>query len=256
MKLVIKVGSSILSGENGGLKPAAVEALVAQLAKLHKEGHGVVLVSSGAIAAGIGRLGLTERPKDLKHKQAAAAVGQLALMEAYESSFSKFGIVPAQLLLTRDDLTHKERTENARNTLSVLLQMKTVPIINENDSVATEEIQFGDNDSLSAHVAITIKADKLVLLSDVDGFHEMDGQGKLSAKLIYEIPKITAELEKQVAQENHSKLSAGGMAAKLTAAKKATAAGIETWIASGRNPEILLKILAGEQKVATRFLPH
>lgn len=255
MKLVIKVGTSTISNEKG-LDAASIERLVTQLAALHKTGHQVVLVSSGAIAAGVAHLGFSEKPKDLKMKQAAAAVGQLALMEAYENAFSKYNIIPAQLLLTRDDLTHKERTENARHTLQTLLELKTIPIINENDSVATEEIKFGDNDALSAYVAITIGADKLVLLSDVDGLLELGKNGKLTDKLIFEVPKVTAALEKQVVKENGSKLSSGGMAAKLAAAKKATASGVETWIGSGQNPELLMKIVAGAPRVATRFLAH
>jgi glutamate 5-kinase len=177
-------------------------------------------------------------------------------MEAYESAFSQFKITPAQLLLTRDDLTHKERTDNARNTLLILLKLKTIPIINENDSVATEEIKFGDNDSLSAYVAITVGADKLILLSDVQGFLKIGRGGKLTSELIHEVPKITAAFEKQVSKESSSKLSTGGMQAKWAAAKRATAHGVETWIASGRNPTVLTDILAGVFGVGTRFRAH
>jgi glutamate 5-kinase len=253
MKLVVKVGTAILSKKKGGLNAASLKALVAQLAALHKKKHQVVLVSSGAIAAGVGRLRLSGKPKDLGLKQATAAVGQLTLMEAYESAFKKYRITPAQILLTRDDLTHKERTQNARKTLDVLLKLKTIPIINENDTVATEEIKFGDNDSLSAFVADTVKADKLILLSDVDGLFELDKKGNVTKKQIYKVSNVAA-VEKQVSKVNGSKLSTGGMAAKLMAAKRATAAGIETWIASGRKPNILSKILSGVPNVATRFL--
>ncbi len=253
MRLIIKVGTAILSKKQGGLNAASVKALVAQLASLHKRGHSVVLVSSGAIAAGVGRLKLSGKPKQLGLKQAVAAVGQLALMEAYERAFKKFRITPAQVLLTRDDLTHKERTQNARETLQTLLALKTIPIINENDTVATEEIKFGDNDSLSAFVAITLKADKLILLSDVDGLFELDKTGRITKKQIFKVTNVTA-VEKQVSHVNGSKLSTGGMAAKLMAAKRATSAGIETWIASGRKPNILAKILAGTPHAATRFV--
>jgi glutamate 5-kinase len=246
------VGTAILSKKNGGLNNASVKNLVAQLAALHKNGHDVVLVSSGAIAAGVGRLHLSGKPKDLGLKQAAAAVGQLALMEAYESAFKRFRITPAQVLLTRDDLTHRERYQNARKTLNVLLNLRTVPIINENDTVATEEIKFGDNDSLSAFVAVTLKAHKLILLSDVDGLFELGKNGELTDRQIYHVRDV-ARVEKQVSKTKGSKLSTGGMAAKLMAAKRATSAGVETWIGSGRKPNILAKILAGAPNVATRF---
>jgi glutamate 5-kinase len=234
MKLVIKVGTAILSKKNGGLNNASVKNLVAQLAALHKNGHDVVLVSSGAIAAGVGRLHLSGKPKDLGLKQAAAAVGQLALMEAYESAFKRFRITPAQVLLTRDDLTHRERYQNARKTLNVLLNLRTVPIINENDTVATEEIKFGDNDSLSAFVAVTLKAHKLILLSDVPGVFEQDTHGHLTKKIIPVVRHISPAMVRRASRASGSKMSVGGIVTKFLAAKAATAAGIETWIASLR----------------------
>lgn len=253
MRIVVKVGSAVLSKLDGGLDQDSVHRIAAQLAGAHKKNHQVILVSSGAIAAGVGRLSLGDKPKELALKQAAAAVGQLALMEAYEKAFSRFGIIPAQLLLTRDDLTHRAQWLNVRHTLLELLKLRVIPIINENDSVATEEIRFGDNDLLSAILATKVEADRLILLSDVDGLFQLDKNGRLSDTLITTVPKVTAKFEKQASIQRGSKLSSGGMIAKITAAKLATSKGIETWIGSGRKPDVVTRILTGQTGFATRF---
>lgn len=254
MRIVVKTGSAILSKASGGLDHEAVARITAPLARAHKDGHQIVIVSSGAIAAGVGRLGWTERPTDLRMKQAAAAVGQLALMKAYEDAFSKDRITPAQMLLTRDDLNHRQRYLNVRNTLLHLLELKTVPIINENDCVSTDEIQFGDNDTLSAAVATKIGADRLILLSDVKGLYEQDEDGKLTNRVIPVVERVTPEMEKRALKSKGSKMSVGGIITKLTAAKMATAAGVETWLASGYEPQALESIISGRLDHGTRFL--
>lgn len=261
MRFVIKSGSAILSKSSGGaaspaggLDPDAVRRLAAQLIKLHRAGHDVILVSSGAIAAGVGRLGLKERPVDLRVKQATAAVGQLVLMKTYEDAFAQANIIPAQILLTREDLTNRERYLNIRNTFLHLLSLRIIPIVNENDTVSTAEIQFGDNDSLSAIVATKVEADRLILLSDVPGFYRSDSEGQLTQDIIPVIEKITPEMEKNVSRSSGSKMSVGGMATKLQAAKMATAAGIETWIGSGSDDRVLEKMLSGEPNAGTKFV--
>ena len=212
-------------------------------------------MSSGAIAAGVGRLRLKERPSNLHMKQAVAAVGQLALMKAYEEAFSLDFITPAQILLTRDDLMNGDRYLNVRHTLLRLLALKTIPIINENDSVSTEEIQVGDNDTLSALVAVKIEADKLILLSDVPGYFKLDSKGRLTKEILTEVEHITPQMEKKASHTSGTQLSVGGIATKLRAAKMATSAGIETWIASGFEPDILKRIMRKAPGAGTCFLP-
>lgn len=254
MRLVVKSGSAILSKSSGGLNEDAVAGLAAQLIKLHRAGHEVILVTSGAIAAGVGRLSLTERPADLRVKQAAAAIGQLSLMRAYEKAFAQAGLIPAQILLTREDLANRQRYLNIRNTFLHLLALKAIPIVNENDTVSTDEIQFGDNDTLSAIVATKVEADKLILLSDVPGFYRSDDGGQLTQEIIPEIEKITPEMEKLASKASGSKLSVGGISTKLAAARMATAAGIETWIGSGYDSDVLEKIMTGAPNAGTRFV--
>jgi glutamate 5-kinase len=254
MRIVVKSGSAILSKSGGGLDADAVRRLTSQLVKLHQAGHEVILVSSGAIAAGVSRLGMAERPVDLRVKQAAAAVGQLALMRSYEDAFQKSGIIPAQILLTREDLANRERYLNIRNTFLHLLSIRSLPIVNENDTVSTEEIQFGDNDTLSAIVATKVDADRLILLSDVPGFYKADADGQLTQEIIPIIEKITADIEKNTSKTSGSKMSVGGMASKIRAAKMATSAGIETWIGSGYDAEVLEKIMANAPNAGTRFI--
>jgi glutamate 5-kinase len=254
MRLVIKTGSATLSNTHGGLNPTAVARIAKQLAAAHQAGHEVIVVSSGAIAAGIGRLRLRERPRDLQLKQATAAVGQVALMKAYDQTLGRFGIVPAQLLLTRDDLMNRERTLNVRHTLLQLLAYKIIPIINENDSVSTEEIKFGDNDALSALVATKVGADKLILLSDVPGLYEQDENGRLTNRVIATVERVTTSMEKKASAHKGSHLSVGGIVTKLLAAKRATQAGIETWIGSGTAADTVSRILRNEPHAGTRFL--
>lgn len=253
MRLVIKTGSAILSKAKGGLDRVAVQRIAAQLSNAQKKGHQVILVTSGAIAAGVARLGWSDRPKELRHKQAAAAVGQLALMEAYEVALSKYKITPAQLLLTREDLVDPRRYGNISNTLLDLLALRTIPIINENDSVSTAEIRFGDNDTLAAVVATKVKADKLILLSDVPGMFEQDNHGGLTKWVIADVPRVTSAMERQANRATGSKMSVGGIVTKLRAAKIATSAGVETWLASGYNPHAVLNILQRKAGAGTRF---
>lgn len=256
MRWVIKVGSAVISKGDGSLDRSGIERIGLQVSRLRNAGHEVILVSSGAIAAGIGRLGWKERPKDLRLKQTAAAVGQLALLEAYEEVFSKEGVTPAQILLTREDLLHRERYLNIRNTLMNLLSFRTIPIINENDSVSTDEIQFGDNDNLSAVVATKVEADRLILLSNVPGLYEKGFEKTDNKVIVPVVTNITSDMEQAASKVSGSKHSVGGMAAKLQAAKMATAAGIETWIASGAAPNIVERIQNGDSSAGTKFIPR
>jgi len=249
--LVVKVGTAILSRAEGGLNRPRIRQLAEELAVLQSKGHHVVLVTSGAIGAGMDRFGWKTRPTELRDKQAAAAVGQVALMEAYESAFGAFNIAVGQMLLTRTDLEDRARYLNARNTLAALLERNVVPIINENDTVATEEIQFGDNDQLAAQVAVKVEADTLFLLTDVDGL--LEGFGR-EAKLLPEVFQITPEIESLVKGGAGSKKSVGGMGSKITAAKMAMASGVEVWIASGRRAGVIRDILEGKG-LGTRFQP-
>lgn len=253
MRIVVKTGSAILSKKDGGLDPQAVQRIASQLSQAHKAGHEIVVVSSGAIAGGVARLGWKDRPTELALKQAAASIGQVALMEAYERSLSADGILPAQILLTRDDLLKRERYLNIRTTLLQLLSLRVIPIINENDTVSTEEIQFGDNDTLSATVAIKVEADKLILLSDVPGLFEQDADGKLTSNVIRVVEKVTPAMEKAALRTTGSKMSVGGIVTKLSAAKMSAAAGVETWLASGYEPDSILRVIAGDVSVGTRF---
>jgi len=253
MRWVIKVGSGVISTANGVLDRDAIKRLASQLIGLHQQDNQVILVSSGAIAAGVGRLGLTERPTDLRMKQSAAAVGQLALLKAYEEYFSEAQIIPAQILLTREDLLDRDRYFNIRNTLMNLLALRTIPIINENDSVSVEEIQFGDNDTLAAIVAVKVGADRLILLSNVPGLYQF-GTEEDGKKIVSVVHQVTAEMEMKASKKIGSKLSVGGIVSKLRAAKMAASAGIETWIASGHESNTLERILRGEEGVGTRFV--
>lgn len=254
MRLVVKVGSAVLSETNGALNKSTLGQIVGQLHQVRERGHEVLLVSSGAIAAGTERLNKGKITNDLRLKQAAAAVGQLALMEAYENALSKYEIIPAQVLLTREDLNHHERYLNIRNTLLKLLSLNVIPIINENDCVSTEEIQVGDNDTLSAIVAAKVEADKLIILSNVGGLHDLDESGNITDKIISDVETITTSLEKKATKTKGASHTVGGMVTKIRAAKMATSAGIETWIASGHRENILIEILDGVPNVGTRFI--
>jgi glutamate 5-kinase len=254
MRVVIKVGTSTLAHATGHLNIRRVEQLCRVLSDLKNQGHEVILVSSGAIGMGVGKLSLKERPTDIPTKQAAAAVGQCELMYTYDKLFAEYNHTVAQILLTGSDFRHEDRYNNFRNTMSRLLELEVLPIINENDTIATEEIKVGDNDTLSAMVAVNIEADLLILLSDIDGLYTADPHKDPNAKLIHTVPKLTPEIM-ALGGGRGSALGTGGMMTKLRAAERVTAAGIEMVIANGDHPEILYDILEGEP-VGTRFLPR
>lgn len=252
-RVVIKVGSGLIASPGAGLDQTRIAALADELAGLASEQKEIVLVSSGAIAAGVARLGLS-RPRSIPEKQAAAAAGQSALMWHYEQAFARHGVKVAQVLLTQEDISHRSRYLNARNTLLALLRFGVLPIVNENDTVAVEEIKVGDNDNLSALVAHLIDADLLVLLTDMDGLYTGDPGRDPGAKRIEIVESVTDEL-RQLVWEKAEGLSVGGMLTKLEAAQKATASGIPMVIASGREPGTLRRLFKGEP-VGTYFLPR
>ncbi len=244
-RLVIKIGSSLLTNDGRGLDHQAIQGWVAQIAALRRLGKEVVLVSSGAVAAGMQRLGLAERPKALHLLQAAAAVGQMGLAQVWESCFSQHGIRTAQILLTHEDLSARKRYLNARSTVTTLLTWGVVPIINENDTVATDEIRVGDNDTLGALVTNLIDADGLVILTDQPGLFTADPRRDPAATLVGEARAGDPALE-AMAGGAGSMLGRGGMITKITAAKRAARSGAHTVIASGREPRILERLAAGE----------
>ena len=252
-RVVVKVGSGVLSRGGIGLHRPTILELAAALARLQAQGMEVILVSSGAILAGMEALGLTERPRDLPLKQAAAAVGQSHLMRAYEEAFQPHGRGVAQILLTQEDLRHRGRYLNARNTLFTLLRLGLVPIVNENDTVAVQEIQFGDNDTLSALVANMAEADLLVILTDTQGLFSADPRRAPSARLIPLVRPQDA-VTSFCADEAGSLASIGGMSSKVLAARRATAAGIPTIVASGLQGGALEAAVRGEE-VGTFFIP-
>ena len=244
-KIVVKVGTSTLTHKNGKLNLEQIERLVRQLSDLRNQGKDVVLVSSGAIGAGMGKLNLEERPKTIPEKQAVAAVGQGILLHIYEKIFAEYGQATAQLLLTKADLEHRQRFLNARNTLLTLLKLGVIPIVNENDTVAFEEIKFGDNDTLAALVGTLIDADLVILLTDIDGFYDGDPRKRKDAKRISVVETIDAQVE-SLAGSVGSKFGSGGMATKITAASIAVNAGIPLMIAHGAEPHIIRKLTGGE----------
>lgn len=253
-RIVIKVGSSTLSYSNGKLNINQMEKLVRQLADLRNSGKEVILVTSGAGVAGMGRLGLSCKPKTIPEKQATAAIGQGLLMHMYEKLFSEYGIVAAQVLLTREDMMDRKRFLNARNALNALLQLEAVPIVNENDTIAVEEIKFGDNDTLSALVACLVDADFLIMLSDIDGLYTGNPATNKKASLIPLVSDISDEIEK-LAGGSGSSLGTGGMTTKIQAAKVAMNSGFPMIIAHGKEEKVIQRILNGEQ-VGTLFLPN
>jgi glutamate 5-kinase len=251
--IVVKVGTRVLTRDDGSLDESRIEQLAGQLHLLMQTGRKVVLVSSGAVASGMGRLGLTERPKDLAKLQAVAAVGQSCLVQSYDRIFRTLGRPAAQVLLTADELDERPRYLNIRNTLLMLLEYGAVPIINENDTVSTEELEttFGDNDRLAAMVTNLIRAPLLVLLSDVMGLYDGDPR-EPGAKLISTVVKLDESIFGLV-RDKKTGLSKGGMASKLNAARMATLAGENVIITSGRDFSILSRIIAGEE-VGTLFV--
>ena len=244
--VVVKVGTRVLTHVSGVLDEDRIAGLAAQISLLVRGGRKVAVVSSGAVGAGMGRLGLARRPADLPHLQAVAAVGQSHLVEVYERSLRAHGLHAAQILLTAEDLDDRTRYLNVRNTIRALMEYKAVPIINENDTVSVEELQttFGDNDRLAAMVTNLIRAPLLILLSDVDGLY--DGEpGASDARLIPTVMRLNEEIF-ALARDRATGLSKGGMASKLNAARIATASGENVIIASGRTPDVLPRIISGE----------
>ncbi|MCD8322283.1 MAG: glutamate 5-kinase [Oscillospiraceae bacterium] len=252
MKVVIKIGTSTLTHATGQLNIRRIELLVKVMSDLKNAGHSLVLVSSGAIGMGVGKLSLGARPSDMPTKQAAAAVGQCELMYIYDKLFSDYHHVVAQILLTGDDLKDDSRRRNFENTMSRLLELGTLPIINENDTIATEEIAVGDNDRLGAIVACAIGAELLILLSDIDGLYTADPHTDPSARLISRVEAITPEIQ-ALAGGKGSGLAVGGMGTKLKAAQMTEAHGIDMIIANGQKPELLYDIMDGKD-VGTRFI--
>jgi glutamate 5-kinase len=244
-RLVVKVGSALVTNNGAGLDLQAIGDWARQIHTVRQQGKEVILVSSGAVACGIQRLGWGRRPKTVHEKQAAAAVGQAGLVEVYEAAFSKFGIHTAQILLTHDDLADRKRYLNARSTLNALLDMGVVPIINENDTVITDEIKFGDNDTLGALVANLIEADALIILTDQQGLYTADPRKDPQATLIQEATAGDPALE-AMAGGAGSSVGTGGMITKVIAAKRAARSGAHTVIASGHETDPILRLANGE----------
>ena len=244
-KIVVKVGTSTLTYKTGKINLGNMEKLVRELADLKNQDKDIILVSSGAVGAGIGKLGLKKKPVSIQEKQAVAAVGQGVLIQFYEKLFAEYGHTIAQVLLTREDMENRMRYLNSRNTLLHLFKYGAIPIINENDTISTEEIEFGDNDKLSALVATLVDADLLVLLTDIDGLYTANPRLDPSAKCISLVQEISPEL-KSVAGATAEMMAKGGMITKLEAAEIAMSAGIDMVIADGREKNILRRILSGE----------
>ncbi len=252
MRIVVKIGTSTLAHPTGHLNIRRVEQLCKVLSDIKNAGVELILVSSGAIGMGVGKLGLLERPKDIPTKQAAAAVGQCELMYTYDKLFGEYHHTVAQLLITGDDVACEKRHTNFRNTLNRLLELGAIPILNENDTIATEEIVIGDNDSLAAIVAQSIGADKLILLSDIDGLYTADPHTHPEAELIHRVTKIDDTIL-ALAGVSSTGLGTGGMVTKLHAAQLCMGCGCAMVIANGNDPALLYDILAGKE-VGTTFL--
>ncbi len=251
-RLVIKIGSNILAPANRGLNTKRLHNIAEDISDVINRGNQVVIVSSGAVAAGLTKLGLKGKPRDIKLQQAAAAIGQSSLMWAYEQSFAHFNKKVAQVLLTRDDITNRLRYINAKNTLFTLMDYEVIPLINENDPVAVDEIKFGDNDMLAALTAGLVEADMLVILSDVDGLYSGDPKKK-KVEIIDHVEKITSGIEK-LASGKGSAVGTGGMYSKLLAAKQAADHGIPVVIMNGKKSGLLPRLLNGN-KIGTYFEP-
>ena len=256
-RLIAKLGTNLLTGGSGKVDSNIMSSLVQQVAQLHQNGHEIIIVSSGAVAAGRQKLGFTQEQKDIPFKQVLASVGQSQLMNLYDQLFSKQKIIIAQALLTKSDLVDRAGYLNARNTLLSLIELGVICIVNENDVVATDELgelTFGDNDNLSAMVANLVDADLLVLLTDIDGLYDSDPQCNPKAKLIPKIEKIDAEIER-AAGDTANPCGVGGMITKLEAAKLATSSGVTVVIANGNKPDVLTQIASG-QDIGTIFPAH
>ena len=257
LRMVVKVGTSTLTRDNGSMNLRAIDRLALVLADLHGQGHQVILVSSGAIGVGVGKLGLGQRPRALRMKQAVAAVGQCELMHIYDKFFGEYGATVAQILLTDEDVDDPRRAEHLENTFEALLELGCIPVVNENDSVSSAEIEtgrakvLGDNDTLSAIVARLCRADLLVLLSDIDGLYDKDPHRYPDAKLVSLVTEVTDELRAAAGGAGTAR-GTGGMQTKLDAAQLATSAGVDMVIANGTRPEKLYDIAMGAD-VGTRF---
>lgn len=254
-RIVIKVGSSTLTYQNGKLNLRRIEKLCCVLSDLKNSGRQIVLVSSGAVSAGMGKLNMDHKPKTVEEKQAMASVGQGELMRIYEGFFAAYGSNIGQILLTRDIINNETGRKNAENTFEKLLEMNIIPIVNENDTVAFDEIKFGDNDTLSAYVALLCKADLLINMSDMDGFYDKDPRKNPDAKLIEKIKKVDAKLY-DCASGAGTNVGTGGMVSKLHAAEIACPNGIAMMIVSGEKPEILYDILEDGKKYGTFFCTY
>lgn len=250
-RVVVKVGSSTLTHESGLLNLRRVERLVTVLSDIQNSGRQIILVSSGAMAVGVGKLSLREKPRDMPGKQAVAAVGQCELMYTYDKLFGEYNHVTSQILLTRDVMDDEKRKYNVQNTIRRLLEMGTIPIVNENDSVSTEEIEFGDNDTLSAMVAVVAGADLLVLLSDIDGLYDRNPREDPDAKLFSLVEAITPEIE-AAAKGVGSARGTGGMVTKVHAARLATENKIDMVIMNGAQPKRLYDLF-DDREVGTWF---
>lgn len=255
-RIVVKVGTSTLTYDNGNINLTRIEKLTRVLSDLMNSGKEVILVTSGAVGVGVNKLKLKEKPKTIKEKQAVAAVGQCELMHIYSKFFGEYSHIVGQVLLTRDVVEDDHVRQNVINTFETLLENRIIPIVNENDTVAIDEIEnivrFGDNDNLSAIVAKLVSADLLIILSDIDGFYDSDPRKNKNSKLIKVVENITPDLE-ECAGGAGSSLGTGGMATKLTAAKTATSAGTNMILANGDDPSILLDIIDGHE-IGTLFL--
>ena len=252
MRIVIKVGTSTLAHETGLLNIKRVESMCKVISDLKNAGHDIVIVSSGAIGMGLGKLGITRRDNDIPTKQAAAAIGQCELMYTYDKLFSEYSHTVAQILMTGAYVTIEDYGKNLNNTLFRLLELGVIPIINENDTVTTDEIVIGDNDTLGATIANTVRADLLILLSDIDGLFTGDPRKDKNARRIEVVEEITEDIEK-LAENRGSILGTGGMVTKINAAKMVTSNGIDMVIANGKKPEIMYEIIEG-RGVCTRFI--
>ena len=251
-RIVVKVGSGVLTEDNG-LNLKALRSISRQICQLADRGLEIILVSSGAMASGIKKIGLSKRPEEIPKRQAIAAVGQAGLIMEYEKSFARYNKKVAQILLTSDDLVNRKRYLNARNTLCTLLSWQVIPIINENDTVVVEEIKFGDNDNLAAMITLLMDADILINLTDIDGLYTKDPRKNKDAELIPVVTTIKKDIEKY-ATDIPGPLGTGGMLSKIIAAKKVTAAGIPMLIAGGEKHDILIKLFAGKEH-GTFFIP-
>jgi len=244
-KIVVKVGTSLLAYDNGKINLQRMEKLVRVLADLHNSGREVVLVSSGAVAVGIGMLGQEERPDNLVMKQAIAAIGQVGLLRLYQKFFDEYSKTVGQVLLTRDGIENSLRRKNARNTLNQLIEMGIIPVVNENDTVSTQEIEFGDNDTLSAVVATLIQADLLMILTNTDGVYTADPHIYQSARKVHKVMKASDDL-RDINLEGSSKMGSGGMASKIAAAELCREHNVDVVIANGDDPTTIMDILEGK----------